>query len=170
MTTVTAPLKFATSAVMPIIYQIASERPAKLKRLRLRALKDSPDCFLSLHAAEKQYPDERWMAEFERGDWYAGVSRHDDVSLIGVTREPDMPESERYIEYMWVARGFRRQGIGQYMLQEVLRILRASGVKVVYLWVLDGNAAAAELYQKVGFGFTQWCSHWLRAQDGASTR
>ncbi len=155
MTTVTAPLKFATSAVMPIIYQIASERPAKLKRLRLRALKDSPDCFLSLHAAEKQYPDERWMAEFERGDWYVGVSRHDDVSLIGVTREPDMPESERYIEYMWVARGFRRQGIGQYMLQEVLRILRASGVKVVYLWVLDGNAAAAELYQKVGFEFTQ---------------
>ncbi len=65
-----------------------------------------------------------------------------------------MPESERYIEYMWVAKGFRRHGIGQYMVREVLEILRESGVKVVYLWVLDGNAAAEELYRKAGFGFT----------------
>jgi ribosomal protein S18 acetylase RimI-like enzyme len=154
MTTVAAPLKPATSAVMPSIYRIVPEDRERLKRLRLRALKDSPDCFLSVHAVERQYPDDRWTAEFERGDWYAGMSGHADVSLIGVTSEPGMPESERYIEYMWVARGFRRHGVGEYTLKEVLGILRASGVKVVYLWVLDGNVAAAELYRKVGFAFT----------------
>ncbi len=154
MTTVAAPLKSATPAAVPSIYKIDPGNPARLKHLRLRALKDSPDCFLSVHAIEQQYPDERWAAEFKRGDWYAGMSRHAEVSLIGVTREREMPESECYIEYMWVARRFRRQGIGRYMLQELLGILRESGVKAVYLWVLDGNIAAANLYEQVGFAFT----------------
>ena len=154
MTTVASPLKPATSAVMPSIFQIVPGDRERLKRIRLRALKDSPDCFLSVHAVEQRLPAEQWVAEFERGDWYAGMSRHADVSLIGVTREPEMPESERYIEYMWVARKSRRQGIGEHMLKEVLGFLRASGVKVVYLWVLDGNVPAAELYRKAGFAFT----------------
>lgn len=154
MTIVAAPLNPATSAVMPSMVRIEPEYLPRLKRLRLRALKDSPDCFLSAHAIERHYLNKRWAAEFKRGDWYAGVSNGADVGLIGVTREPEMPESECFIEYMWVARSFRRQGIGQYMLEEVLGSLRASGVKAVYLWVLDGNKAAEELYQKVGFAFT----------------
>lgn len=154
MTTVTAPLKPATPAVMPSIYRIATGDRDKLRGLRLRALKDSPDCFLSVHAIEREYPAGRWTTEFERGDWYAGMNRGADVSLIGVTREPGMPESERYIEYMWVARRVRRNGVGEFMLREILEILCGSGVKVVYLWVLDGNVAAAELYRKVGFTFT----------------
>jgi ribosomal protein S18 acetylase RimI-like enzyme len=154
MTTVVAPLKPATSAAMPSIYRIVPREFAKLKRLRLRALKDSPDCFLSVHAIELNYPVQRWRAEFQRGDWYAGVSGHTEVCLMGVTREPGAPEAECYIEYMWVARKFRRQGVGEHMLREVLGILRDSGVKAVYLWVLDGNVAAAELYGKVGFCFT----------------
>ncbi len=154
MTIVAAPLNSATSAVTPSIARIAPENLTQLKRLRLRALKDSPDCFLSAHTIERHYLNKRWAAEFKRGEWYAGVSNGADVSLIGVTREPEMPESECFIEYMWVARSFRRQGIGRHMLEEVLGILRASGVKAVYLWVLDGNNAAAELYQKVGFAFT----------------
>ena len=154
MTTVAAPLKPATSAGMPSIYRIVPGELAKLKSLRLRALKDSPDCFLSVHAIELGYPVQRWKAEFERGDWYAGVSGHTDLCLMGVTREPGMPEAECYIEYMWVARKFRRQGAGEHMLVEVLGFLRDSGVKAVYLWVLDGNVAAEELYRKVGFGFT----------------
>ena len=154
MTIVAAAIDSATSAVTPSINRIASEDLTTLKRLRLRALKDSPDCFLSAHAIERNYLNKRWAAEFKRGDWYAGVSNGAEVALIGVTREPEMPESECFIEYMWVARSFRRQGVGQYMLEEVLGILRASGVKAVYLWVLDGNKPAAELYQKVGFAFT----------------
>ncbi len=154
MTTVSAPVNSGIPAVMSSSDRIAPEQPERLKRLRLRALKDSPACFLSERVTEQQYPDERWAAEFERGDWYAGVIGRHDVSLIGVTREPDMPESERYIEYMWVAERFRQRGIGRYMLQDLLEVLRVSGVKVVYLWVLDGNVAAAQLYKKVGFDFT----------------
>ena len=154
MTAVVAPLKPATSPAMPSIYRIVPREFEKLKRLRLRALKDSPDCFLSVHATEFDYAVQRWRAEFQRGDWYAGATGHEDVCLMGVTREPGTPEAECYIEYMWVARKFRRRGIGEHMLREVLGVLRDSGVKAVYLWVLDGNVAAAELYRKVGFGFT----------------
>lgn len=167
MTIVAAPLTSASSAVLPSIQQIGSEDQERLKRLRLRALKDSPHCFLSVHSTERQYHKDRWAAEFERGDWYAGVRDHRDISLIGVTREPGTPESECYIEYMWVDKRFRRHGSAQHMLQEVLEILRTSDVKVVYLWVLNGNEAAAELYKKVGFRFTG-LGHPLAARPGRS--
>ncbi len=138
MTTVSAPVNSGIPAVMSSSDRIAPEQPERLKRLRLRALKDSPACFLSERVTEQQYPDERWAAEFERGDWYAGVIGRHDVSLIGVTREPDMPESERYIEYMWVAERFRQRGIGRYMLQDLLEVLRVVTIGTTH-WARSGR-------------------------------
>jgi len=52
---------------------------------------------------------------------------------------------------MWVAPGRRHSGVALSMLITVLSRLRASGVRTVFLWVLDGNEAARNLYKRIGF-------------------
>ena len=44
-----------------------------LRDVRLIALKDSPDCFLSNYDREFTYDEPRWRAEFERGEWIVAV-------------------------------------------------------------------------------------------------
>jgi hypothetical protein len=64
------------------------------------------------------------------------------VSLVGITREADMPMDECYLGYLWVDPQFRRQGTASGLIKDVLGRLKKSGVRTVFLWVLDGNDSA----------------------------
>lgn len=126
-----------------------------LRKVRLSALQDSPDKFLSTYEQEEKYAASRWRAEFVRGDWYVGVAGMESpgqpVSMAGITREADTPAHECFLEYVWVAGNFRRRGIAFNMINEVLDRLKLSGVQTIFLWVLDGNEAALRLYELLGF-------------------
>lgn len=122
-----------------------------LRIVRLAALQDSPDNFLSTYDREKDYGPDEWKAEFKRGNWAVGTLGRNPVSLMGITREIHMPSHECNLEYIWVAREFRQQGIGADMLNAVLGDLRESGVRAAFLAVLDGNAVAMRLYERIGF-------------------
>jgi L-amino acid N-acyltransferase YncA len=62
-----------------------------------------------------------------------------------------MPETECFLEYLWVAERKRRSNIGYKFISEILSRLQRDGVRTVLLWVLDGNEAAVGLYRKAGF-------------------
>jgi ribosomal protein S18 acetylase RimI-like enzyme len=136
----------------------------RLRDIRLSALQGDPPMFLSSHEIEAAYAEQRWRQEFSRGEWNVMVG-HDagtgilgehaqDIGLVGVTREPATPSQECYLEYLWVAPGFRRSGVASLMLRTVLERLRDSGVDTVLLWILDGNDGAMRLYQRFGFQST----------------
>lgn len=126
-----------------------------LRKIRLSALRESPDAFLSSYKKESEYDEPRWRTEFARGDWYVGIARvgsaDEQVGISGITREDDTPADQCFLEYVWVAPEFRRQGIAFNMISEVLDRLKLSGVRTVFLWVLDGNDAAMRLYELLGF-------------------
>jgi ribosomal protein S18 acetylase RimI-like enzyme len=136
---------------MPDIESLSSDEWPKLRDIRLAALQDSPDNFLATYALEEKYDEARWRAEFIRGSWSVGYSDGQPVSLVGITREPETPMDQCYLEYVWVAPSFRHRGVAFEMLNEVLSRLKKSGVRTVFLWVLDGNDAAMRLYRRVGF-------------------
>lgn len=136
---------------MPDIKLLAPDEWFWLQNIRLAALQDSPHAFLATYEQEKGYDEGQWRAEFSRGDWYTSVLDGRPVSLLGATSEPEMPPHERYIEYLWVSSECRRSGIARNMLTTVIDRLQDSGVRTVYLWVLDGNEVAIQLYEKVGF-------------------
>ena len=136
---------------MPDMVRLDPQGWRALRRLRLSALLDSPECFLSTHAKEAGFSAGQWRAEFVRGDWHVCAAGTAHVGLIGVTHEHDGPGSEQYIEYLWVAPSYRRQGIASAMLATVLGHLRTAGTRTALLWILDGNEAAMRLYQKAGF-------------------
>ncbi len=50
-----------------------------------------------------------------------------------------------------VAQQYRRQGIGQALLTEMLRLLQEKGTVLVNLEVRAGNEGAIALYEKMGF-------------------
>jgi ribosomal protein S18 acetylase RimI-like enzyme len=129
----------------------------RLRDIRLAALKDDPRAFLATHDTEAAFGEGRWRHQFVRGEWNVMVAdgaRIRDVGLVGVTREPGTPSQECYLEYLWVARGFRRHGVASMLLRAVIDRLRYSGVHTVWLYVLDGNAPAMRLYQSFGFQST----------------
>jgi ribosomal protein S18 acetylase RimI-like enzyme len=123
----------------------------RLREIRLSALNESPEAFLSSLAREAAYREEQWRAEFTRGEWAVVVTSDRAVGLVGATRESHMPVDERYLEYIWVAPGSRRSGVASMLLRTVLDHLRDSGVLTVWLWILDGNERAMRLYQRFGF-------------------
>jgi ribosomal protein S18 acetylase RimI-like enzyme len=132
----------------------------RLQNVRLTALDDNPQAFLSTFKAEAAFDEGRWRREFVRGEWHVMCAGErdggdqEDVGLLGVTRLPDMSLRECYLEYLWVAPGVRRRGVASILLRRVLDRLRDSGVHTVWLWILDGNERAMRLYERFGFHST----------------
>ena len=136
----------------------------RLRDIRLIALEGDPPRFLSRHETEVEFDESQWRLEFSRGEWNVMVAHGRgagnpgegtrDVGLVGVTRESGMPSQECYLEYLWVARGFRRSGVASLLLRTVLDRLRDSGVRTVWLWILTGNDPALRLYKQFGFRST----------------
>jgi ribosomal protein S18 acetylase RimI-like enzyme len=129
----------------------------RLRDIRLAALKDDPPAFLSNHETEAAFGEARWRQQFARGQWNVMVADgtgSQDVGLVGVTREPGIPSLECYLEYLWVAPGFRRRGVASMLLRTVIDRLRDADVHTVWLYILDGNDPAMRLYQRFGFQST----------------
>jgi ribosomal protein S18 acetylase RimI-like enzyme len=124
---------------------------SRLQSIRLTALHDDPAAFLSNYKDEEAFDEQQWREEFSRGQWNVMVADNKEIGLLGVTRETTMPEEECYLEYLWVAPEFRRDGVGSLLLKTVLDRLRDSGVRTVWLYILDGNDVAMHLYERFGF-------------------
>jgi GNAT superfamily N-acetyltransferase len=139
---------------MPDIQRIeilACDDWAGLRDIRLSALLDAPNSFLATHEKESRYKEQRWRAELARGQWHVGFMDGEQVSLLGATREPGRPAYECFLEYLWVRPERRGSGVGLRFFDLVLGRVQATGVRTVFLWVLDGNEVAVRLYQKAGF-------------------
>lgn len=122
-----------------------------LRDLRLAALRDSPESFLSTHDAEAALTPADWKDEAARGIWLTWYAGGRAVAVLGATPEPDVPPEDRYLSHLWVAPPARRSGIATRLVEDMLRRLRSMGVRRAWLWVLDGNEAALGLYLGLGF-------------------
>jgi GNAT superfamily N-acetyltransferase len=52
---------------------------------------------------------------------------------------------------MWVDPRYRRQGIGDALVQRIVQWARETGYGELFLWVVDGNGSAERLYERNGF-------------------
>jgi ribosomal protein S18 acetylase RimI-like enzyme len=127
---------------------------SRLRHIRLSALQNYPGAFLSSYERESGYGEQRWRQEFSRGTWNILLADGEDAGLLGVTREQAMSLQECYLEYLWIAPDLRRSGAASMLLRTVLNRLRAAGVHTVWLYILNGNQVAMNLYQKFGFQTT----------------
>ena len=89
--------------IMLQVQVLTEDEWLKLRDVRLTALRECPEAFLSSYERELTYGEGKWRAEFSRGEWTVVVKEGRTVGLIGVTREDDTPSNECYIEYLWVS-------------------------------------------------------------------
>jgi ribosomal protein S18 acetylase RimI-like enzyme len=133
---------------------LAENEWPRLRDIRLAALRNDPSAFLARHEREAAYDERQWRQEFSRGQWNIMLADDKEIGLLGVTREETMSPRECYLEYLWVAPDYRQVGLGSILLRTVLDNLRDSGVRTVWLWILNGNHSAMRFYQRFGFQST----------------
>lgn len=96
---------------------------------------------------EAEVPGLPWRDDDEDPDGSDLVLLAEDAGLAAITRAPRM----WFLDLLYVRGDARGRGLGQKLLREVLDRATAAGVEAVELEVLESNAAARKLYDRLGF-------------------
>lgn len=130
-----------------------------LRALRLEALLDTPDAFLSTHAEEEPNSVE-WFATRLReavdddARFTLGAFRDGQlIGMVGTFRGAHIKSLHKvFVWGMYVTPTARGLGVARSMLAKVLSRLRGvEGVEQVHLSVVPTLTAACALYEKLGF-------------------
>jgi len=117
------------------------------KAIRLRALADAPNAFLSTLEREQEFEDAVWRSRLESSHQLIAWLRDEPVGTV-----TGLPRGEMVA--MWVAPEHRRAGLGARLVAILLEWARARGLPELRTWVADGNEAALRLYERMGFALT----------------
>ena len=119
-----------------------------LRDVRLRALEDSPAAYISTYEEVACWTEAQWRRCFETAVWVVLRSGRRIIGVASSLRDDERPV-ERYLESVWVEPGHRRTGALRAILQYLVEL--EPEVEDWFLWVLDGNAEARLVYERLGF-------------------
>ncbi|HKI74392.1 MAG TPA: GNAT family N-acetyltransferase [Pseudomonadales bacterium] len=128
-----------------------------LKRLRLAALKDSPNSFtptfeeISLHGDDFWHDTARQIAENPQLEVFVADDAGEGVGLV--SGEVD-DEGVGHIVAMWASPVVRGKGVGRLLMNAVTEFLRDNDCDRIELSVTETNQVAINLYKSMGFVFT----------------
>jgi len=120
-----------------------------LRRVRLRALADSPRAFISDYDIERSWTESRWRHSFIDALWVVTVARRRTVGVARAVGAPERPSDERHLESVWVDPRHRRTGVFRTLVRYLVE--REPDVRDWLVWVLDDNASARAVYERLGF-------------------
>jgi ribosomal protein S18 acetylase RimI-like enzyme len=146
-------------ALLMDIHEVRPEEWRGLNDLRLRALETDPDAFGSTFAEERVKPAKAWQ-EWAAEGWGLGaqttlVAVDGDHWLgMGVCIVADAEPRSATVYAMWVDLAARRHGIGEELLQELIKWASSKKVEELLLTVTEGNTSAKNLYERAGFTST----------------
>jgi ribosomal protein S18 acetylase RimI-like enzyme len=124
---------------------------ATWRDIRLTALSSDPEAFGSTLALERRFDEARWREVLGPDHGVKVVAEEGEpVGLVaGVPHEvhPDV----LYLYSMWVKPEFRRRGVGEALVRDVVAWAREQGWARVQLRVFQGNETARRLYARLGF-------------------
>jgi ribosomal protein S18 acetylase RimI-like enzyme len=123
-----------------------------LQDLRLRALEESPDAFLSKADAGKAGDEAYWRERCTRNVWVVARIGQQVVGMASSVQDPEQPPDARHVESVWVDPAHRRRGVLRAMLRHLVDL--DPDVRNWFVWVLDGNELAREVYERLGFETT----------------
>ena len=128
---------------------LAPEEWRLLKATRLRALRDSPDAFVSKHDVEVLRTDAQWRQLLAAATWAVAVEAG---AVIGIAALfPGHGGGEPHIESIWVAPTHRQLGVFRALLGALVERERRNGAHDLALWVLEHNYDAQAVYSRLGF-------------------
>ncbi|WP_432944625.1 GNAT family N-acetyltransferase [Kribbella sp. CA-253562] len=123
-----------------------------LRDLRLRALDESPGAFLSKADATRAGDEAYWHERCARDTWVIARIGQEVVGMACSVQDPDHSSDARHVESVWVEPAHRRKGVLRAMLRHLVE--SEPGVHSWFVWVLDGNELARDVYERLGFRST----------------
>lgn len=142
----------------PIIRTLLPSEAAAFWSLRLRALREHPDCFASSPEEEENVPLDvvraRLDSQSPATNLVFGAFVDDKVvGMTGLRRDTFRKAAHKArIWGMYVSPEFQSQGIGRRLLEAVIDAGRKmGGVEQLHLEVVVGNGPARSLYLALGF-------------------
>ena len=138
------------------IRRLAASDAPRFQALRLVALLDTPEAFVSSHAEEKDTPlvdVESRLAESPGRAVFGAFDEDTLVGIVGLAREKrERLAHKGHIWGMYVAAAARGRGVARELMQTALGHARDTpGVAKVTLSVDAANVAAIALYETLGF-------------------
>lgn len=132
------------------IMRLGSGGEERYKRIRLRALAESPAAFASTLRREEGFASDVWAARLADDRTVTMLAVHDrrDVGTAAVRVET--PEYAQLLG-MWVAPEARGLGAGHRLIDAAFDVARERGVRRLGLWVTETNEHARALYERAGF-------------------
>lgn len=136
--------------------EIARLRPGeeeRLRTIRLRALRDSPDAFGSTAAEVAARAPESWAEQLSALPTFVAVSEGRDVGLVRFSPDEELGDTG-WLLSLWVSPAARGTGVGAALVDAVIQLAASKGLARLLLDVGDHNAPAIALYASKGFEAT----------------
>jgi ribosomal protein S18 acetylase RimI-like enzyme len=129
------------------------------RQVRLAALKESPDVFVSTYAEEDAFDEEFWRLRMkrsmrllaERDGQPVGVVSMGDAKPFGDELEEAPGSDIAEIFGMWVAPEARGTGVAWRLVDAAAAEARRAGHSHLMLWVVTDNGRAVAFYSSYGF-------------------
>jgi ribosomal protein S18 acetylase RimI-like enzyme len=122
----------------------------RLRTIRLRALAESPEAFVTTVREAEGWSPESWESQIEKFATFIWREGETDLGIVRGAAHDGDPEAG-YLISMWVAPEARRRGIGAALVNEVIVWARHQGLRRLVLDVGEDNVPAQKLYQSQGF-------------------
>jgi ribosomal protein S18 acetylase RimI-like enzyme len=124
-----------------------------LRKIRLRALAESPHAFTSYYLRERWWTRRRWCRRLDSAEWIVALDRGE---VIGIAAVVDCsPEEPHHVESIWVEPAHRGRGVLRSLVHYASRLTRECGHSELWLWVLEDNIHARRAYKRLGFVWTR---------------
>ena len=124
----------------------------RLKSLRERAVRDSPDAFGSTLAEILSVSQEQWIEQLEKLPTFVACEQVADIGMARASFASD--SAEAWLISMWVAPDFRGRRAGEQLVDAVIALARDRGCAKIFLEVADHNVPAVLLYERLRFRAT----------------
>lgn len=115
----------------------------------MAALKEAPYAFGSTWEGERDRGDEEWRDAVTSRQRFVAVFNDQVVGMAAGGASNDTGTAS--LTSLWVDPSTRGQGVGDQLVNAVLKWAKAEGFSQVLLWVTEGNSKAASLYERNGF-------------------
>lgn len=137
------------------IYKLTAIDWEIYKKLRLEALRESPQAFGDSFLESAILGDSHWKEEFENQKSFIMVARDGGEPFAMAAAYQEDGEKMKHIAYVWgvyVKKTHRQKGIGQKLMEALLDEISAIGeIEKVDLNVNTSQLGAVHLYEKLGF-------------------
>ena len=124
----------------------------RLKSLRERAVRDSPDAFGSTLAEILSVSQEQWIEQLEELPTFVACVQDEDIGMARASFASD--SAEAWLKSMWVAPDSRGRRVGEQLARAVIALARDKGCTKIFLEVADHMVPAIALYERLGFSPT----------------